>query len=61
MQLAGGIDTSKLEDFARNASGQARLTLPEMPKTDVPPANIALVTPHLAKLKESLPIAVFGL
>jgi hypothetical protein len=32
-----------------------------MPKTDVPPANIALVTPHLAKLKESLPIAVFGL
>jgi hypothetical protein len=60
MQLAGGIDTSKIEEVARNTSARASLTLPEMPKADVPPANIALVTPHLAKLKESLPLAVFG-
>lgn len=61
MQLAGGIDLSKIEELARSTSGQSNLTLPEMPKTDVPTANIALVAPHLAKLKESLPIAVFGL
>lgn len=61
VHLAGAIDMSKIEELARNTSGQANLTLPEMPKTDVPKANIALVTPHLATLKESLPIAVFGL
>jgi hypothetical protein len=61
VHLAGGIDMSKLEELARNTSGHASLTLPEMPKADIPPANITLVTPHLAKLKDSLPIAVFGL
>lgn len=61
VHLAGGIDMSKIEELARNTSGQSSLTLPEMPKADVPKANIALVTPHLATLKESLPIAVFGL
>jgi hypothetical protein len=61
VHLAGGIDMSKLEEVARNTSGHASLMLPEMPKADVPPANITLVTPHLAKLKDSLPIAVFGL
>lgn len=61
VHLAGAIDMSKIEELARNTSGQSSLTLPEMPTTDVPKANIALVTPHLATLKESLPIAVFGL
>lgn len=61
VHLAGGIDMSKIEELARSTSGQSNLTLPEMPTTDVPKANIALVTPHLATLKESLPIAVFGL
>ena len=39
----------------------ARLPLPDMPKPDVPEANIRLVKPHLAKIKEWVPMAFLGL
>jgi hypothetical protein len=61
VHLAGGIDMSSIEELARQSSGQASLALPEMPRADVPEANIKLVQPHLATLKDSLPIAVLGL
>jgi hypothetical protein len=61
MEIAGGIDMSAIEKFARDGARQSNMTLPDLPKLDVPPANSKLVRPHLAKLKESLPIAILGL
>lgn len=61
MEIVGGIDTSAIEKFARDGARQSNMTLPDLPKPDVHPANIKLVRPHFAKLKESLPIAILGL
>lgn len=61
MQLAGSIDTSAIQEIAREGAQQSGVTLPEIPKYDVPDANIKLVQPHTAKLKEWLPMAMLGL
>jgi hypothetical protein len=61
MELAGGIDLSKIEALARESAMKSNVKLPDMPKPNVPAANIKLVKPHLAKLKESFPLALLGL
>ena len=61
MELAGGIDMSKIEALARESAMNSKVTLPDMPKPKVPDANLKLVKPHLAKLKESFPLALLGL
>ena len=61
MEIAGGIDMSKIEDLAREGAMKSNVTLPDMPKPDVPEANIRLVKPHLAKIKEWVPMAFLGL
>jgi hypothetical protein len=61
MEIAGGIDLSKFEELARESTQRSDLKMPELPKPDVPKANIALVKPHLATLKASLPLVILGL
>ncbi len=61
LELAGSLDVSALEQMARDGALKSGMSLPEMPKSKVPPANLALVKPHLAKLKEWLPMAMLGL
>jgi len=61
MEIAGGIDLSKFEQLARDGAARSDMTMPELPKANVPPANVALVKPHLATLKTSLPMVVLGL
>jgi hypothetical protein len=61
MHAASGIDLSSIERIARESAEKGNVTLPEVPKPDVPPANIELVKPHLARLKQLLPMAVLGL
>jgi hypothetical protein len=61
MEVASGIDLSKIEALARDTAMKNNVKLPDMPKPNVPPANIKLVRPHLARLKEALPIAILGL
>jgi hypothetical protein len=61
MQLAGSIDTSALEQMAKDSAQKGGVTLPDVPIPDVPEANIKLVKPHVAKLKEWLPMAMLGL
>ena len=61
MHAASGIDLSSIEKVARQSAEKGSVTLPDVPKPTVPPANIALVQPHLAKLKQWLPMAVLGL
>jgi hypothetical protein len=61
VELAGAIDLSKLESAMREGAERSNMTLPDMPKPQVPAANVALVKPHLAKVKEWVPMAVLGL
>jgi hypothetical protein len=61
MNIAGGIDLSAIEDLARSGAQKSTTKLPDMPMPEVPEANIRLVKPHTAKLKEWIPMAVLGL
>lgn len=61
VEIAGGIDLSKFEQLAREGAQKSRVTLPDMPKPQVPAANVKLIKPHLAKVKEWVPMAVLGL
>ena len=61
VEIAGGIDMSKIEELAREGAMKANVKLPDMPKPNVPEANIKLVKPHLAKIKEWVPMAFLGL
>jgi hypothetical protein len=53
VHIAHGVDLSAIEDGV--------VKLPDMPRPEVPPANIKLVKPHTAKIKEWIPMAVLGL
>lgn len=61
VEIAGGIDMSKFEELARETSQRTKVTMPDLPRPEVPEANIALVKPHLATVKAFLPLAFLGL
>ena len=61
VQLAHGIDMARIEDIARSGAQKSGMNMPDMPMPEVPPANMQLVQPHVAKLKEWIPMAVLGL
>ena len=62
MELTNGMDVSKIEQLARDNGISTSLRVEmEKAKPDVPAANIKIVRPHLAKLKESFHLAVLGL
>jgi hypothetical protein len=61
MEVASGIDMSKIEALARESAMKANVILPDIKKPDIPQANIKLIKPHLGKLKEWLPLAALGL
>ena len=57
VELAGSIDLSKIESLA----GRNGVTIPDVDLPKVPEKNIALVKPHVAKIKEWIPMAALGL
>lgn len=61
MEVAGGIDLSRIEELAREGAMKSSVMLPDLPKAKVPEANIKLVKPHLAKIKEWVAMAFLGL
>jgi len=61
VELAGGIDLSKIEGLARENAGKNGVDIPKMDLPKVPQKNVGLVKPHAAKLKEWLPMAFLGL
>ena len=61
MEIAGGIDLSSFEALAREGTARSDTKGHDRPKVKVPAANVALVKPHLATLKASLPMVVLGL
>jgi len=61
LQLVDGIDMSAVEGWTRDDAGKTSVQIPDLPRPQVPETNIRLVKPHVAKLKEWLPMAVLGL
>lgn len=61
MQLAGSFDTSAIEALVRGGAEKSGVAVPKITMRRVPEGNIKLVTPHAAKLKEWLPMAMLGL
>jgi hypothetical protein len=61
MEVASGVDMSRLEALARESAMKANVRLPDIKKPSVPEANIKLVRPRIPKLKEWVPMAVLGL
>ena len=61
VQLAGNMDLSKIEALARDQASQNGVNLPAMDLPKVPEKNVGLVKPHVAKIKEWVPMAVLGL
>jgi hypothetical protein len=61
MEVASGIDMSKIESLARESAIKSNVKLPDIKKPDVPQANIKLIKPHLDKLKAWIPLAALGL
>ena len=59
IHVSSNFDFSAIEDLARGVRRSTKL--PEIPLPEVPEANIKLVKPHAAKIKEWLPMAVLGL
>lgn len=61
VQLAGGMDLSRIEGLARENAWKNGVEIPPMDLPKVPETNIKLVKPHAGKLKEWIPMAVLGL
>lgn len=61
VELAGGMDLSKIEGLARANAGRSGVDIPKMDLPEVPAANVALVKPHIAKIREWIPMAALGL
>jgi hypothetical protein len=61
VQLAGEIDLSKIEALARNNAGKNGVNLPKVELPKIPEANLRLVKPYAAKVKEWIPMAMIGL
>lgn len=61
VELAGNIDLSRIEALARDNAGRSGVQLPAIDLPKVPDTNINLVKPHVAKIKEWIPMAVLGL
>jgi len=57
VELAGSIDLSKIESLA----GQSGVTVPSVELPKIPEKNSALVKPHIAQIKEWIPMAALGL
>lgn len=61
VELVGGMDLSKIEGLARENASKQGVEIPKMDLPEVPAANIALVKPHIAKIREWMPMAALGL
>ncbi len=61
VELASGLDLSKIEALARDQAAKGGGEIPALKLAEVPTANIELVKPHAAKIKEWIPLAALGL
>lgn len=61
IEVANMIDVKALEQAVRDGTGMSDFKTPELPETNVPEKNRALVKPYLERMDRWLPLAFFGL
>ena len=61
VHLAGNLNLSMIEEMARDNASKTGVELPPMELPKIPEKNVELVKPHLAKIKEWVPMAALGL
>jgi hypothetical protein len=60
LEVARGIDWSSLEEAIQSGSDQTGVPMPSVKLPEVPEKNRELVKPHIAALKDWIPLAVLG-
>jgi len=60
VEAVSRIDLSQIEKMARDGASQVGVEPPAVPTPDIPERNRSLVKPHLADMKDWLPLAFFG-
>ena len=60
LEVARGIDWSSLEEAIKSGSDQTGVPVPSVTLPEVPEKNRELVKPHVAELKDWIPLAVLG-
>jgi hypothetical protein len=61
VHLAGNMNLSMIEELARDNVGKTGIEMPQVEMPKIPEKNVELVKPHLAKIKEWIPMAALGL
>jgi hypothetical protein len=61
VEIANGMDLAKIEALARDQAAKSGVEIPPINLPEVPEANVRLVKPHAAKIKEWMPLASLGL
>ncbi len=60
LEVARGIDWSSLEEAIKSGSEQTGVPVPSVTLPEIPEKNRELVKPHVAELKDWIPLAVLG-
>jgi len=60
LEVARGIDWSSLEEAIKSGSDQTGVPVPSVRLPEIPGKNRELVKPHVAELKDWIPLAVLG-
>ena len=61
VHLAGNMNLSMIEALARDNASKTGIEIPEVELPKIPEKNVELVKPHVANIKEWIPMAVLGL
>lgn len=60
MEVASGIDWSRLEEWIEKGAEQVGVPVPTVPAPEIPTRNRELVKPHVEALKDWLPLIILG-
>jgi hypothetical protein len=60
LEVARAIDWSSVGDVIKRGTEQSGVSVPPVSLPEIPEQNRALVKPHVAELKEWLPLAILG-
>ena len=61
VEVTSMVDLRKLEEAVKQGTGVESIGVDQLPSSDVPEKNRALVKPHMSKMDDWLPLAFFGL
>ena len=61
VEVTSMVDLRKLEEAVKQRTGVDNLGVDQLPQSNVPAKNRALIKPHMGKIDQWIPLAFFGL